>query len=111
VPRLNDVYWSNRPPPRAVLRFSYFAPGVLVLGEGDAAGEGLATVLGVVTGAFTVALGDGDAVAGPAVGVVESVTGSLAQPAVNPIETMVSNRSAVRLILFNFEVLITFCLV
>ena len=89
----------------------YFVPGVLVLAEGDAAGEGLATELGVLTGALTVELGEGDAAAGLAVGVVASLTGSLAQPAANAIEVIVRRRSAVRLILFIFEVLITFCLV
>lgn len=95
--------------------FSYFESGVLVLVEGDAAGgtagEGLATWLGVVTGALTVELGEGDAAAGLAVGVVDSLTGSLEQPAANEIETIVSRRSTMRLILFIFEVLITFCLV
>lgn len=85
---------------------SYFAPGGLVLTEGDAAGEGLATGLGVLTGAVT--LGEGDAADGLTVGVVESLTVSLAQPAANAIETIVRRRSALRLILFMFEVLITF---
>jgi hypothetical protein len=79
----------------------------LVLAAGDAAGEGLATGLGVVTGVVTVTLGDGDAAAGLAVGVVESLTFSLEQPTANAIETVVSRRSAARLILFIFEVVIT----
>ena len=86
-------------------------PGVLVLAAGDAAGEGLATGLGVLTGVVTVTLGEDDAAAGLAVGVVDSLTGSLAHPAANAIETIVRRRRAVRLILFIFEVLITFCLV
>ena len=89
----------------------YFVPGVLVLAAGDAAGEGLDTGLGVVTGVVTVTLGEGDAAAGLAVGVVESLTVSLEQPAANAIETVVSRRSAARLILFIFEVVITLCLV
>jgi hypothetical protein len=101
----------DRPPPQAVLMLSYFAPGVLVLAEGDAAGEGLATGLGVLTGAVTVTPGEGDAAAGLAVGVVESLTVSLAQPAANAIEVIVRRRSAVRLMIFIFEILITFCLV
>jgi hypothetical protein len=87
-------------------------PGVLVLAEGDAAGEGLATVLGVFTGVVTVTLGEGDAAAaGLAMGVVDSLTGSLAQPTANAIETIDRRTRAVRLILFIVEVLIMFCLV
>lgn len=87
---------------------SYFAPGVLVFAAGDAAGEGLAAGLGVLV----VALGERDVVAaGLAVGVVESLTGSLAQPAANPIGTMARSKSTVRVIRFILEVLITFCLV
>lgn len=112
MPRLLMFIGHDRPPPQAVLMLSYFAPGVLVLAEGDAAGEGLATGLGVVTGAVTVTLGEGDAaVDGLAVGVVESLTVSLEQPAAKAIEMIVRRRSAVRLILFIFEVLITLCLV
>jgi hypothetical protein len=83
----------------------YFEPGVLVLAAGDAEGEGLATVLGVLTGVVTVTLGEGDAAAGLAVGVVDSLTGSLAHPAANTIETIVGRSRAVRLILFIFEVI------
>jgi hypothetical protein len=82
----------------------------LVLAEGDAAGEGLTTGLEVLTGVL-VALGEGDAAVGFAVGVVDSLTGSLAQPAANAIELIVKRRSAMRVILLIFEELITLCLV
>ena len=83
----------------------YFVPGVLLLAEGDAAGEGLAAGLDVLTGA----LGEGAAAAGlAAAGVFASLAGSEEQPAANAIETIVRRRSAVRLIMFVFEVLITF---
>jgi hypothetical protein len=82
----------------------------LVFAAGDAAGEGAAG-LAVVAEVLTVALGEGDATGEglAAVGVVDS--GSAAQPAANPIGTIVRSRSAVRPILFIFEILITFCLV
>jgi hypothetical protein len=89
---------------RRFVRFGYFAPGALVLAEGDAAGEGLEVLTGVL-----VALGEGEAAAGLGVGVVTS--GSLAQPAANAIDVIVSRRSAVRVILLTFEELITLCLV
>lgn len=108
---------ADRPLTQAVLTFGYFVPGVLVFAAGDAAdaaGDELAAGLEVVAGMLSVALGEGDATAGDglvAVGVVESVTGSVAQPAANASEAIVRSRSAVRLILFIFEILITFCLV
>ena len=87
----------------------YFAPGDLVFAAGDATGEGLAAGLAVIVGVVTVTVGDGDATGDGLVGVVES--GSAAHPAANAIGTIVRSRSAVRLILFIFELLITFCLV
>jgi hypothetical protein len=64
-------------------------------------------------GAFIAALGDGDAdaVGLAAFGVFESLTGSVAQPAANAMEVIVSSRSAVRLIMLMFGVFISFCLV
>jgi hypothetical protein len=85
----------------------------LALGECDAAGEGLAAGLGLFAGALTVALGEGD-VDGEGLAVLEEsklFTGSVAQPAANTIENIVRSRSAVRLIMFMFGVLISFCLV
>jgi hypothetical protein len=80
------------------------------LGEDDAAGEGLAAGLGLFAGAFAVPLGEGDADAvGLAAFVVfESLTGSVAQPAANAMETIVRSRSAVRLITLMFVVLISY---
>jgi hypothetical protein len=82
----------------------------LALGEGDNPADGLATGLGLVVGALAVGLGEGDvAVDGLAViGALESLTGSVAQPAANMIEHMVRSRSAVRLMMFTFAVLISF---
>jgi hypothetical protein len=77
----------------------------LALGDDDAAGDGLATGLGLFAGAFTVAPGEGDA---DAFGVFESLTGSVAQPAANAMEAIVKSRSAVRLIMLVFGVLICF---
>ena len=107
------VYRRNRPLTQAVLTFAYFASGVLALGEGDAAGVGLAAGLGLFTGALDVALGAGDvAAAGLAVfGEVELSPGSVAQAAANMIEHIVRSRSAVRLMMFMFGVFISFCLV
>ena len=78
----------------------------MALGEADAAGEGLAGGLGLFTGVLAVAGGvDGE---GLALGVVELLTGSAAQPAANTIDKIVRKRSAVRLIIFMFGVLIFF---
>lgn len=90
------------------LRLRYFVPPVLVLalGEGDAAGEGLATGLAVFTGAVVVGpAGDADVDgAGLAVvGVFALFSGSVAQPAANAIERVATINSAVRLIKFRFE--------
>ncbi len=83
----------------------------MALGEGDAAGEGLADGLGLVPGALSVApLGDLD-VAGEGLavaGVFELLSGSVAQPAANIIEDIATRRRAVRLIMFMFGVLIGF---
>lgn len=79
----------------------------MAFAAGDAAGEGaagLAVVAGVLTGALVEGVATGEGLA--AVGVVDS--GSAAQPAANPIGTIVRSRSAVRLILFIFEIFITF---
>src|SRR5882672_12293001 len=85
---------------------AYFVPGALALGEADAAGEGLAAGLGLLTGALSVVLvdvaGEGLAVAG----VFELL--SVAQPAANMIENVVTNRSAVRLMMLMFGVVIIF---
>jgi hypothetical protein len=90
----------------------YFAPGALAFGAGDTAGDGLAAGLEVATGVL-VALGEGDVAAGEglAVGGVDSITGSVAQPAAKPIETVARSRSAVRLMRFSFELLINLFLV
>ena len=75
------------------------------LGEADAAGDGLATRLGLFKGVLPVAggvAGDGLAV----LGALELLTGSVAQPAANKIDNIVRSRSAVRLIMFMFGVLI-----
>ncbi len=90
------------------MTFAYLAPGVLALGEDDAAGEGLAAGLGLFAGAFAVAPGEGDVdtVGLAALGVFESLAGSVAQPAANAMETIVRS-SAVRLIMLMFGVLIS----
>jgi ABC-type uncharacterized transport system permease subunit len=94
------------PPPFRPL--SYFvAPDLaLALGEGDAAGEGLATGLAVFTGAVVVgAVGEADVDgAGLAVvGVFALFSGSVAQPAAKAIESVATINSAARLIKFRFE--------
>jgi len=82
----------------------YLAPGALPLGEGDAAGEGLTAGLGLGAGAVAPLdeAGEGLAVFGE----FELLAGS--QPAANTIEEIVRSRSAVRLIMFIFVVLISF---
>lgn len=88
---------------------AYFALLVLALGEGDAVGEGLAAGLGLVAGALSVATpGDVDG-EGPAVaGEFALLAGSAAQPAAKTIENVVRSRSAARLIMFMFVVVISF---
>jgi hypothetical protein len=100
-----DVYRHDCPLTQAVLTFRYLVPGVLALGEADAAGEGLAAGLGAFTGVLTVA-GDVDGEGLAVFGVFESLTGSVAQPAANTIDNIVRSRSAVRLIMVVFGVLI-----
>ena len=96
-----------RPLTQAVLTFAYLAPGILALGEDDAAGEGLAAGLGLFTGALTGAGGmDGEGLA--VVGEVELFTGSVVQLAANTIDDSVRSSSAMRLILVAFGVLIFF---
>lgn len=91
------------PPTQAVL-ICYLVSGVLALGEADAAGEGLATGLGLFTGVPVAGGVDGEGLA--LLGAVELLTGSAAQPAANTIDNIVRSRSAVRLIMFTFGVLI-----
>ncbi len=107
---ITRVYLRNRPLAQAVLTFVYFTPGVLALGEGDAAGDGLAAGLGLIAGALDVALGEGEVAAeGLAVfGEVELSPGSVAHPAANMIEHIGRSRSAVRLMMFMFGVFISF---
>jgi hypothetical protein len=86
----------------------------LVAGEGDAAGAGLTAGLGFVFGAVSVSpTGDADVDgAGLAVpGAAELFTGSVAQPAANDSEEIVRSRSAVRLIIPIFGVVMGFFLV
>ena len=106
---VTDVDRHDHPLTQAVLTFAYLAPGVLALGEDVAAGEGLAAGLGLLTGAFAVELGEGDvnAVGLAAFVVFESLTGSVAHPAANAMEAMVRSRSAVRLNMLMFGVLIS----
>ena len=87
--------------------------GVLALGEGEAAGEGLAAGPELFVGALSVALaGEGDVDGELAVvGEFELLTGSVAQPAANTIANVVRSRSAERLITLMFGVPISFCLV
>jgi hypothetical protein len=104
---VTNVYRHNRPLTQAVLTFRYLAPGVLALGEADAAGEGLAAGLGLFTGVLMVAGAvDGEGLA--VVGEVELFTGSVAQPAANTIDDSVRSSKAMKLILFVFGVLIFF---
>jgi hypothetical protein len=88
---------------------SYFGLLGLVLGEADAAGEGLAAGLGLVTGAVALA-GDVDGELA-VVGEFELLSGSLVQAAANTIADIVRSRSAMRLIMFTFGVLISFSLI
>jgi hypothetical protein len=76
----------------------------LALGEGDAAGEGLATGLGATGALSVVALGDATGLA--VVGEFELFAGS--QPTANIIESIVRSKRAVRLIVFMFGVFIGF---
>ena len=92
------------------LQLRYFSPLGLAVGEGEAAGEGLAAGLDLVAGAVrVVSLGEADVDgAGLAVfGEFELLTGSAAQPAANTIEDIVRRITAVRLIMFSFDVVIS----
>lgn len=90
---------------------TYFVPDALAFGEGDAAGDGLAG-LEVVAGVFSIAAaGEADGEGLAAAGEFELLAGSVAQPAANTIENIVRSRSAVRLMMLMFAVLISFCLV
>ena len=87
--------------------FAYFGLLGLVLGEADAAGEGLAAGLSWLAGAVSVApLGEAAVDAGGLVGVGEFELLAGSQPAANPIEAIVRSSSPVRLIMFMFGVLI-----
>ena len=81
--------------------FVYFlATGVFALGEGDAAGDGLAAELGLVAGTLVAAVGEAEGEGlTVAFGVFESLVGSAAQPAANAIGTIVRSRSALRLMM------------
>ena len=84
----------------------------MAAGEGDAAGEGLAAGLDFTAGGASVApLGaadvDGDGLA--VFGEFELTAGS--QPAAKAIESIVTSRSALRLMKLIFGVSISFCLV
>ncbi len=82
-------------------------PPVLVLGEGEAAGDGLTVGLGVVAGAVPVSPpGEGDDVT--VLGEFDSLVGSLAQPAASRAEDIVRTNNAMRLIDFKFGVVIIF---
>src|SRR5437867_10266331 len=85
---------------------AYFVPGALAFGEADALGEGLAAGLGLLTGALSL-LVDVEVVGeGLAAGVFELL--SVAQPAANMIESVVTSSSAVRLMMLMFGVVIIF---
>jgi len=85
----------------------------LPFGEGETAGEGLAAGLAVFTGAVVVGTaGEADVDgAGLAVVGVFELFSSVAQPAANPIESVATISSAVRLIKLMFGVVISFFLV
>ena len=79
------------------------------MGEGDAAGDGLATGLGLVAGGAAVSPAGEAVVVGAGVvvaGVFELVSDS--QPTTNAIARMVGKKSAVRPISFIFGLLIIF---
>lgn len=80
-------------------RFLPFAYFVFSLGEGDAVGEGLTAVLGLVAGAVPVAL----------LGALEFellAGSSVAQPAAKTSARIIESRSAARLAIFIFGLLI-----
>lgn len=109
VPRLQMFIEMTARLRRRFRTFVYFAPGVLAFGEADAAGEGLAAGLALATGTLVVAVCEGDAEGlAAAFGVFESLVGSAAQPAANAIGTIVRSSTVVRLMMFSFDVLISF---
>jgi hypothetical protein len=88
---------------------------VVGFGEGEAAVDGLAAGLGLVTGAVPVALAGEGAVAGDdvaplgddvVVGGVEVFSGSAAQPTANAIARTIGSRRLMRVIRFIFGLLI-----
>ena len=82
-------------------------PLLLAVGEGDAVGEGLAAGLGFAAAAFSVApMGEADGEGLTVFGDVELLAGS--QAAANRIESIARRGSAVRLMIFVFEVSISF---
>jgi hypothetical protein len=82
----------------------------LLLGEGEAAGEGFTAGLAVLAGAVVVGTAGEAAVVGAGLAVVGVFVlfSSVAQPAAKPIESVATISSAVRLIKFRFEDLISF---
>jgi hypothetical protein len=84
-------------------------PLAFVLGEADAAGEGLADGAGLVAGVVPVVVLDDVEGEGLAVVVAEFVlsTESVAQPAAKTSMNMVRDRRAVRLIILMFDELIS----
>ena len=98
--------------PHLLTRMSHFALGVLAFAEGDAEGEGLGAGLGLTAGVLpTATLGDVD-VAGEGLAVVVEVELSAgSQPAEKAIEAIARSRSAARLMVFRFGILIVFSLI
>jgi hypothetical protein len=81
----------------------------LTVGEGDAVGEGLTAGLGLFAALPVSPLDDADADGLGAACKFELLTGSsVPQPAAKAIESLIKSRSAVRLSMFMFGVLIIF---
>jgi len=78
-----------------------------VLGEADAAGEGLTEGLGLLAGAVPVVLVDVEGEGLAVVVELELSTGSVAQPAKKTSENTVRSNRAVRLIVFKFDEVIS----
>lgn len=78
------------------------------MGEGDAAGEGLATVLGFDLGGVATSFAGEDDVAGDAevAGAFVLLAGS--QAVANAMTTTVVSKSAIRLVSLSFELFISF---
>ena len=83
-------------------------PLLLALGEGDAAAAGLAAGLGFTAGVVVVGAAGVATVAGVGVAAGGVVSGSVAQPAANAIESIIRPSSARRLNKFTFGVVIGF---